>query len=207
MIKAIVFDIGGVCVDSPLHAINEYEKPLGLPHNYINYMIARWKSPSPMNRLEIGEWETIDSDFLRQFGEHLNDPEAYDAFFTSPFCPKEAIKGTKPIIDGDELWSRMIMASSVLNTELISEIEKLKDSGKYKVWALTNNFPGEFASAVVPIFHRVIGSVQMKMRKPDPRLYKYLIRELDLPPNEIVRTEPHHRVHDDISILTAVRSF
>lgn len=185
-IKAIVFDIGGVCVGSPLHAINQYEKSLNLPHNYFNYMIARWKSPSPMNRLEMGDIPEIGPEFIRLFEQHLSDPEGYEAFFNSSYCPKDAVKTAPPNVNGAELWGLMMEASAVPNTELLEVIDQLKSSGKYKVWALTNNFPSkEFASAVVPLFHRVIGSVEMKMRKPDPRLYQYLIKELDLPPHEI----------------------
>lgn len=190
-IKAVVFDLGGVCVGSPLHAINEYEKILGVPHNFFNYMIAHWKSPSPMNRLELGEWDTISPEFLKLFHEHLNDAEGYHAFFSSPFCPKDAVEGRPPTVDGMELWRRMIEASSVVNTELIKVIQQLRASGKYKVWALTNNFPGDFGAPVVALFDRVVGSVQMKMRKPDPRLYKYLIKELDLPSEEIVGPPPY----------------
>lgn len=34
--KAIIFDIGGVCVGSPLHGIAEYEKEHNIPPNFIN---------------------------------------------------------------------------------------------------------------------------------------------------------------------------
>lgn len=188
VIKAVVFDIGGVCVGSPLHAINAYEKSLGTPHNYFNFMIARWKSPSPMNQLEIGAYPEVGPDFFRDFENHLSDPAGYDAFFESSFCPKDAVKTTPPKVDGRALWDLMMKAAAVPNHELLAVIRDLKASGKYKVWALTNNFPLALQTddLVHPLFHRIIGSVQMKMRKPDARLYDYLVRELDLPPEEIV---------------------
>ncbi|CCG82643.1 putative Epoxide hydrolase [Taphrina deformans PYCC 5710] len=188
VIKAVVFDIGGVCVGSPLHAINEYEKSLRLPHNYLNFMIAKWKSPSPMNLLECGQIATIEPEFFTLFERHLSDPEGYEAFFGSPFCPKDAVKDVAPTIDGRKLWGMMMEAASVPNTPLLDIIRDLKASGKYKVWALTNNFPAQLEtdSLIHPLFDRIIGSVQMKMRKPDPRLYQYLVEELDLPTDEIV---------------------
>lgn len=187
-IKAVVFDIGGVCVGSPLHAINIYERRLKVPHNFLNFMIAKWKSPSPLNRLEVGDIPEVGPAFFRLFGDHLSDPEGYDAFFESSFCPSGAVKGQAPKVNGAELWNLMMEACTIPNVELLHVIRALKASGKYKVWALTNNFPATLPTdkLVHPLFHRVIGSVEMKMRKPDPRIYEYLVKELDLPPEQIV---------------------
>lgn len=189
-IKAIVFDIGGVCIGSPLHAINQYEASLNLPHNYLNFMIAKWKSPSPMNILEIGGYPEINEEFFQAFEQHLMDPEGYEAFFKSAFCPKDAIKSAPPKIDGKRLWLGMMKAAAVPNTQLLDVIRKLKESGKYKIWALTNNFPATLETDVLvhPLFDRIIGSVQMKMRKPDPRLYEYLLSELKIPASQVVST-------------------
>lgn len=188
-IKAIVFDIGGVCVGSPLHAINIYERRLKLPHNYLNFMIAKWKSPSPLNRLEMGDIKEIGPEFFELFGQHLSDPSGYDAFFDSSFCPAEAVKSKAPAVNGAELWKLMMEACMIPNVELLHVIRDLKASGRYKVWALTNNFPATLPTdkLVHPLFHRIIGSVEMKMRKPDPRIFEYLVKELDLPATEIVR--------------------
>lgn len=196
VIKAIVFDIGGVCVGSPLHAINQYEKSLDLPHNFINFMIARWQAPTPMNRLEMGDIPAVDDAFFAEFERHLNDPRGYDAFFDSPLCPRGSVRDERPPrIEGRVLWRGMMEAASVPNTPLLEVIGRLRASGKYRVWALTNNFPDALATDVLvhPLFDRIIGSVQMKMRKPDPRLYAYLVKELDLPTNEIVRFPPSLR--------------
>lgn len=196
-IKAIVFDIGGVCVGSPLHAINQYEAALNLPHNYLNFMIAKWKSPSPMNLLEIGGYPEVGAEFYQAFEEHLMDPEGYEAFFESSFCPKDAKKASPPKINGKALFDGMMKAAAVPNTQLLEVIRKLKASGKYKVWALTNNFPAalETDTLVHPLFDRIIGSVQMKMRKPDPRLYEYLLSELRIPAQQVVSISLP-RLHD-----------
>jgi hypothetical protein len=34
--KAIIFDVGGVCVGSPFQGISRYEKQKNLPKDYIN---------------------------------------------------------------------------------------------------------------------------------------------------------------------------
>ena len=41
----VLFDVGGVVVDSPLHAIARYEQELGLPPNAINHAVVAWRPP------------------------------------------------------------------------------------------------------------------------------------------------------------------
>ncbi|ORY83131.1 HAD-like domain-containing protein [Protomyces lactucae-debilis] len=184
-IKAVVFDLGGVCVASPLHAINAYEKEHGLPHNYLNFMIAKWKSPSPMNRLEMGAIEAVDANFYKLFGEHLSDPEGYEAYLKQ-FPETKRTKA--PVVDGETLFTRMLDATSTPNEPLIAYIRQLKATGKYKVWALTNNFPitTKTDGMLHPLFDGIVGSVQVKLRKPDPRIYQLLLQRLDLPANQVV---------------------
>jgi len=35
--KAVIFDLGGVLITSPLKAIEEYEDEMGIPRGYLNY--------------------------------------------------------------------------------------------------------------------------------------------------------------------------
>jgi microsomal epoxide hydrolase len=196
-IKAVVFDLGGVCVASPLHAINAYEKEHGLPFNYLNFMIAKWKSPSPMNRLEMGDIPEVDASFYKLFGDHLSDPEGYEAYLKQFPNTK---RSKAPVVDGKELFTRMMEATSTLNEPLVAYIRKLKATGKYKIWALTNNFPikTDTDGILHPIFDGIVGSVQVKLRKPDPRIYQLLLKQLDLPAEEVVFL-------DDIGMISVLR--
>jgi len=38
--KAVIFDIGGVLIQSPLQGVRRYEIKLDLPPNYINFAIS-----------------------------------------------------------------------------------------------------------------------------------------------------------------------
>jgi hypothetical protein len=38
--KAVIFDLGGVLITSPLKAIQEYETENNIPHGYINYAMS-----------------------------------------------------------------------------------------------------------------------------------------------------------------------
>jgi FMN phosphatase YigB (HAD superfamily) len=39
--KAVIFDLGGVLITSPLKAIEEFETENDIPHGYLNYAMFR----------------------------------------------------------------------------------------------------------------------------------------------------------------------
>ena len=55
VIEAVVFDIGGVVQDSPLHAIARYERDHGLPAHAINRAVVASGETGAWSRLERGE--------------------------------------------------------------------------------------------------------------------------------------------------------
>src|SRR2546425_4627420 len=54
-IAAVVFDIGGVVQDSPLHVLARYERERGLPANAINRVVVATGERGAWARLERGE--------------------------------------------------------------------------------------------------------------------------------------------------------
>src|SRR5437667_12290995 len=64
-IEAVVFDIGGVVQESPLHAIARYERDHGLPPGAINRAVVAAGEAGAWARLERGEL-TVQS-FLAPF--------------------------------------------------------------------------------------------------------------------------------------------
>src|SRR5204863_9209459 len=54
-IAGVLFDIGGVIQDSPLHAIARYERDHGLPANIINRAVVASGEAGAWSRLERGE--------------------------------------------------------------------------------------------------------------------------------------------------------
>jgi putative hydrolase of the HAD superfamily len=55
MIEAVVFDLGGVVMDSPLHAIARYERDHGLLAGAINRVVVDTGETGAWSRLERGE--------------------------------------------------------------------------------------------------------------------------------------------------------
>jgi hypothetical protein len=51
----VLFDLGGVVLGSPLHAIREYERELGLELNAINLVAVNTAPSGAWSRLERGE--------------------------------------------------------------------------------------------------------------------------------------------------------
>jgi hypothetical protein len=43
MIEAVVFDLGGVVLGSPLAGIAEYEQLAKVPHNFVNINVRRYR--------------------------------------------------------------------------------------------------------------------------------------------------------------------
>ncbi|KAK7606926.1 epoxide hydrolase-like protein [Phyllosticta paracitricarpa] len=75
-IKALLFDIGGVVVLSPLAAITTYEQHLHLPAGYINSAISAAAPTGAFQRLERGEIQ-LDDAFFEQFGRDVRNWEVW----------------------------------------------------------------------------------------------------------------------------------
>ena len=53
--RAVIFDLGGVVVGSPLHAIAAYERDAGIPRGLINRVVVDTAPAGAWSRLERGE--------------------------------------------------------------------------------------------------------------------------------------------------------
>ena len=175
--RAVVFDLGGVVVGSPLHAIAAYERELGLPRNAINHVVVGAGHGGGWSRLERGE---------------LGLEEFYPVFEAD--C---AAAGCT--IDARELMRRVAEAT-VPRPAMLEAIARLRRAG-LKVGALTNNWVSddEGTRVLAPHFDAFVESAVVGLRKPDPRIYQLVCRELAVEP-------PHAVFLDDIgSNLKAAR--
>jgi putative hydrolase of the HAD superfamily len=170
-IAAVVFDIGGVVQDSPLHAIARYERERGLPQNAINRVVVAAGEAGAWARLERGEL-TVQT-------------------FCAPFeadCRAHGIA-----IDGRVLMARVAEAS-VLRPLMLEAIRRLRAAG-LRVAALTNNWvaaetPAAAASETVKSrlaahFDVFVESAVVGLRKPDPRIYALVCNKLGVEPARV----------------------
>ncbi|KAL8942625.1 MAG: hypothetical protein Q9216_001538 [Gyalolechia sp. 2 TL-2023] len=99
--KAVLFDIGGVCVRpyalsvrtvlSPLEAIATYETKNNVPRDWINFAISRSSPKGFWQRLERGEI-TTDKAFFRGFNADLRNKSLWREYHTSFRNSKKKLK-------------------------------------------------------------------------------------------------------------------
>jgi putative hydrolase of the HAD superfamily len=165
-IAAVVFDIGGVVQDSPLHAIARYERDHGLAANAINRAVVDSGESGAWSRLERGELTV----------------EAWCAPFESD-CRAHGVQ-----VDARRLMSYIAEAGRA-RPQMLRAIARLREHG-LRVAALTNNWArGEEAErphALFGHFDVVVESRAVGMRKPDPRIYELVCRELGVAPSAAI---------------------
>jgi putative hydrolase of the HAD superfamily len=168
--KAVIFDLGGVVLGSPLHAIAAYERELGIPANFVNRVVAETAPSGAWSRLERGEL-------------------AMEAFYTAFEADCRAA--------GQEISAREMMArmgaAALPRPLMLRAIARIRAAG-LGVAALTNNWaspkqdasPGDGTRALRRHFDVFIESSVEGLRKPDPRIYELACTRLDVAPNEAV---------------------
>ncbi|KAA1085814.1 hypothetical protein PGT21_020460 [Puccinia graminis f. sp. tritici] len=200
-ITTVIFDVGGVVVKSPLLGVNKFEKAEGLPADYVNVAITARGADGAFQKLEVGALQL--PEFYAQFGDQMSDTPFNNAAYKR-FCAKtERTCPSLPTtlqVDGKQLWKQMMVEASTPNLPIIKLIKRLRESGKYRVAALTNNFQlpagktedDQEALGLAPmeiknLFHEFIESSQVGLRKPDPKFFEYALKLLNVrSPKEVV---------------------
>jgi len=170
-IRAVVFDLGGVVFDSPLHAIARHEAAVGAPTGIVNRVATQG---SAWGRLERGE--LCMEEFLRAF-----DAECRAA-------------GAE--IRAAEMMARIAQCGP--RPRMLEAIRRIRAEGLL-VAALTNNWAGDEAESAAEseaadaadaefrgLFHAFVESSVVGLRKPDPRIYQHLLGLLGIAPGEAV---------------------
>jgi putative hydrolase of the HAD superfamily len=171
-IAAVVFDIGGVVQDSPLHAIARYEREHGIEADAINRVVVAAGEAGAWARLERGEL-TMQT-------------------FYAPFEADCRAHGLT--VDGRELMAK-IAEASVPRPRMLEAIRRIR-AGGLRVAALTNNWVADTPrrgpdgaattrSRLDPHFDVFIESAVVGLRKPDPRMYALVCEKLGLEPSRV----------------------
>jgi putative hydrolase of the HAD superfamily len=160
-IEAVVFDLGGVVMDSPLHAIARYERDRGLPSGAVNRVVVDSGEHGAWSRLERGEL-TVET-------------------FIAPFEADCRAGGIE--LDGARLMA-YIAEAGVPRPRMLHAIRHLRSRG-LRVAALTNNWVREGpreGHRMREHFDVFVESAVVGLRKPDPRIYQLVCRELGVTP-------------------------
>ena len=160
-IDGVLFDLGGVVMESPLATIARYERDHGLPAQAVNRAIRASGDTGAWARLERGELSL----------------EAFLAPFEAD-CRACGIE-----VDGARLM-RAIAGASAPRPLMVEAIRRIRARG-LRTGALTNNWVSASPRPAHPVrahFDVFVESSAVGLRKPDPRIYELACRELGLPP-------------------------
>ncbi|KAI9458023.1 HAD-like protein [Russula earlei] len=140
-LKAVLFDIGGVVVQSPLVAIREYEIEHGIPNDYINCLISGRGSQGAWQKFERGQMSLFP--FYEQFSQELSDVDNGNEWYAQ-YCEKRNITcpelPQKLAFDGRELFGRMMRTSQKVDKDVYKAILRIRAAERWRVIALTNNY-------------------------------------------------------------------
>ncbi|HEX9547229.1 MAG TPA: HAD-IA family hydrolase [Acidimicrobiales bacterium] len=164
MIRATLWDFGGVLSSSPFEAFAAYERDHGLPEGFIRRLNATNHHDNAWAHLERGDIGF--DEFCRRF-----EAEARDA--------------------GGVLDARGVMEllSGSVRPAMVEAVRRCHE--RLKTGLLTNNFVTEERetanhSDVFELFDVIIESSKAGVRKPDPRFYRMACDALGIEPSEAV---------------------
>ncbi|KAG8626850.1 hypothetical protein KVT40_005795 [Elsinoe batatas] len=206
--KVILFDIGGVCVTSPMSAIASYETQHSIPPGYINTAISSTSPNGAWQWAERGEIP-LDASFFTQFTQDLTSPSLWRTYYLRHLqrtrslpagqAVDEALVQTPPCpdINAEELFWSMMAASRAPDPNVYPALRRLREvadaKGGFIVAACSNTtiFPeghrfndpdtpeGRFNRELKAQFHLFVSSAHVGRRKPERRMYDFTLGECE----------------------------
>jgi putative hydrolase of the HAD superfamily len=163
VIRAVLWDFGGVILTSPFAAFERYERELGLPAGFIRQVNATNPHANAWARLERSDI-TVE-EFVVEFEQEAG-----------------ALGGT---LSGRRVVE--LLAGSI-RPEMVTALERLRTAG-YAQACLTNNVAQGGGGddrpevrEVMAIFDLVVESSKLGVRKPEPRFYELACELLGVDP-------------------------
>ena len=168
MIRAALFDFGGVILSSPFEAFAAFERERGLPDGFLRSVNATNPDDNAWAKLERSD---VGFD---EFGEL--------------FAVESKSLGHE--VDGRHVLGLLM---GELRPAMVEAVRRCAE--RLKTGLLTNNFvttadghvdrEGEMG-AVMAMFDVVVESSKAGVRKPDPRFYEIACTQLEIDPSEAV---------------------
>ena len=164
MIRAVLWDFGGVILSSPFEAFNRYEAVNGLPLDFIRSVNATNPDTNAWARLERNDVS----------------PETFDALFAEE---SEALGNRVPGADV------LGLLSGEIRQEMVTALDRVIRAG-YRTACLTNNVVGGEqrmdVGDVMVMFDHTVESSKVGCRKPEPRFYEIACELVGVEPSECV---------------------
>jgi putative hydrolase of the HAD superfamily len=166
--KAVIFDLGGVVLPSPIQFFRSYERERGLPDRFISEIVVGGGEHGAWSRLERGELSL--TEFAVAFGDECETAGAR--------------------IDVNDLLGTMTREGQPF-PEMVTAIRAIRER-ELKTAALTNNWRRDDGLGVTDsrglydLFDVVIESAIEGLRKPDPKIYLLACERIGIEPAEAV---------------------
>jgi len=168
MIKAVLWDFGGVILSSPFDAFNDYEATHGLPTDFIRSVNT--------NNPDGNAWALLERNDI--------EPTEFDTLFATE---SEALGHRIPGAD------ILALLSGSVRPEMVAALDAVIAAG-YKTACLTNNVVSDDTgrtkrpdvAAVMSKFDEVVESSKVGVRKPEARFYEIACELLDVEPVDCV---------------------
>ncbi|MEO9329018.1 HAD family hydrolase [Gordonia aurantiaca] len=162
-VRAVVFDWSGVLTESPLSGLHRYAAESDLEENALDRYV---RGDEEFAKVERGESSV--KDFLRGTCIRIREDHGVE-------------------VDIRRLAAAMA-DTRTLRPAMIELIEEL--SGRYTLAVLTNNVVEnrDHLATTLPLEHFafILNSADVGVRKPDPEIYRELLRRLDCAGSEVV---------------------
>ncbi len=165
-IRAVIFDVGGVIQESPVHFLREYEARNDLPDGFIAGIVGNYaaRPDGAWQRLERGE--LLLDEFCRIFDSEIANLGC--SFSTAAMMLEMA----------DYV---------VIRPRMLEAVRRIRARG-LRTAALTNNWfmdeKDDEREALKSHFDAFIESCRTGLRKPDPRIYELTCEALEVLPAE-----------------------
>ncbi len=164
MIRAVLWDFGGVILSSPFEAFNRYEAANGLPTDFIRSVNA--------TNPDGNAWALLERNDVT--------PDEFDELFAA----ESETLGHR--IPGADVLG---LLSGEIRPEMVQALDRVIRAG-YRTACLTNNVVGgeqrmEVGDVMV-MFDHVVESSKVGCRKPEPRFYEIACELVGVEPSECV---------------------
>ncbi len=166
-IHAVIWDFGGVISSSPFEAFAAYEQAHGLPRDFLRTVNAT-------NHLD-NAWARFERSAIDL------------ATFDTEFADESAALGHR--VPGRDV---IALLGGSIRPQMVQALRVLR--ARLKIGLITNNVASPGAEnadptgrdAVLPLFHHVIESAKVGLRKPDPTIYLLMCEALGVQPAHCV---------------------
>ncbi|MER5392159.1 HAD family phosphatase [Saccharopolyspora sp. NPDC002686] len=168
-VRAVVFDYGGVLTTSSRAALQSWMERESIRPETFSAALKEWLSRNappgtPIHRLETGELSP--EDFNRTLAQRLRTVD------DSPVAPEGLLQ---------RMFAQLHSEPAMLDLVRVLRENGVRTALLSNSWG--NDYPWDLLDG---LFDPAVISAEVQLRKPDPRIYRLVLDQLDLPAAQTV---------------------